>query len=363
MLKQLVTLSLLTLGLCTPAWAQSYDRLDQAAIESSDAINGLLLDIVSPPGSDRLVAVGEQGVILFSDDRGSHWEQASVPVSVLLTAIDFVDSQQGWAVGHDGAILQTVDGGESWQAQMGGLSLTELQRDALQTLIDNPPEGLSQEQLDNWLYALDDVTFALEEGAMPALLDVRFINARLGFVLGGYGALFRTDDGGISWRSIGHLLPNPDRLHLNALLPTRSGRLLIAGEAGLLIYSDDRGRSWQSADSPYSGSFFALHESDQIYLMGLRGHLYSSASGLDWQLEPLPTDATLSAAAAGPQQMILLGQGGALLINEGQGFQPVKGSRRGSFSAGLVRDGTLWLVGEGGVTALDLAELKQEGRS
>ena len=160
----------------------------------------------------------------------------------------------------------------------------------------------------------------------------------------------------ITWRSIGHRLPNPDQLHLNALLASRSGRLLIAGEAGLLLASDDRGRHWQALESPYQGSFFALAEADRLYLLGLRGHLFSSVDGERWQPLPMDTAATLNGALSSAGRLYLLGQGGALLQQQGERFQPLPLPQRRSFSAGLALDSQrLLLVGEQGISHINLA--------
>lgn len=70
--------------------------------------------VAAAQARQRLVAVGDHGVIVLSDD-GATWRQAhSVPVDGLLTALSFVDERQGWAVGHGGVVLHTEDGGETW---------------------------------------------------------------------------------------------------------------------------------------------------------------------------------------------------------------------------------------------------------
>ncbi|GGB80886.1 hypothetical protein GCM10011352_03240 [Marinobacterium zhoushanense] len=353
-LSRILLLFCLTLAV-GQGYAAQFDRLQTPALASSTATRSFLLDIQVPPGSERLVAAGEQGVILYSDDQGATWQQAKTPVSVLLTALSFSDATHGWAAGHDGTILHSRDGGLSWQLQRSGLELVELQRDTLQHLLDSTPEGATPQQLDDWQYQLEDVEFALEEGAMPVLLDLLFIDNQHGFALGSYGALFETDDAGVHWRSIGYRLPNPDRLHLNAILLSRSGRLLIAGEAGLLLYSDDRGQVWQWADSPYQGSLFGLSESDQLYLMGLRGHLFSSEDGIEWSALPVPSDATLNSAVSHRGQLYVLGQSGLLLARKGEEFVRVDVPKRRSFTAGAALHDRLWLVGEGGLNEVDLA--------
>ncbi|MBV8306053.1 MAG: glycosyl hydrolase, partial [Gammaproteobacteria bacterium] len=46
----------------------------------------------------RLVAVGDRGVVVLSDDGAAHWRQAQrVPTQVLLTGVCFFDAQRGIA--------------------------------------------------------------------------------------------------------------------------------------------------------------------------------------------------------------------------------------------------------------------------
>ena len=67
------------------------------------------------PAGSSIVAVGEYGNVVLSDDDGKTWRQAkSVPTQVTFTAVAFVDDKNGWAVGHDTVILHTSDAGETW---------------------------------------------------------------------------------------------------------------------------------------------------------------------------------------------------------------------------------------------------------
>jgi len=82
-----------------PLHAQTGDPQIRYSIESPRAASSLLLDVTH--AGERLVAAGDRGHILYSDDGGASWTQAKVPTRQLLTAIYFADAQHGWAVGHD----------------------------------------------------------------------------------------------------------------------------------------------------------------------------------------------------------------------------------------------------------------------
>lgn len=324
----------------------------------------LLLDITAM--GNRLVAVGEQGVILISDDQGASWHQAKVPSSVLLTAVQFVDEQVGWAVGHDGVALQTLDGGESWQLKLDGNQINQTRIHDLNSAIQQWDESRDNGDLtlENLEYALEDAQIAQEDGASVPLLDLWFTDRNTGYLTGAYGIFLQTRDGGKSWHSADHLLPNPDRFHLNAIHATRNGDLYLAGEAGSLFKRDGSG-IWYQLDTGYEGSFFALQEGkDQLNLMGLRGHLFSSQDGEQWAQVDLPTSSSINAGLSDARGgLILIGQGGLLLQQQDGKFSPLTAPTRTSFSSGVRVGQQLILVGEAGITRVQLSNNPQGGRS
>ena len=97
------------------AEAAGKNAVDLPAVMSAKASHSLLLDLAR--AGKRIVAVGDRGHVLYSDDEGKSWTQARVPVSVMLTAVYFPNAQEGWAVGHNGVILYSPDAGASWQLQ------------------------------------------------------------------------------------------------------------------------------------------------------------------------------------------------------------------------------------------------------
>ncbi|VVM75351.1 hypothetical protein PS619_02020 [Pseudomonas fluorescens] len=114
------------------------DVLHTPAMRAPQARQAVLLDLAR--AGARLVAVGERGIVLLSDDNGINWRQAQVPVSVSLTAVQFVDANTGWAVGHAGAVLVSHDGGENWELQLDGNRAAQLElhgaREQLPTATD-----------------------------------------------------------------------------------------------------------------------------------------------------------------------------------------------------------------------------------
>lgn len=366
MLKHCLAVGL-TLLTCLPATSLASDRLNQAALEQKQAQNSVLLSIKK--AGNNLVAVGEQGTVVTSNDGAKSWLQAKVPVSTLLTRVAFADEKNGWAVGHDGVVLTTSDAGMSWTKQLDGNGINDLIIEALKAeyqsleqqleLSDEELEGRGldrsdlEEAYENLEYGIEDADIAKEEGATIPLLDIAIIDNQNLYIAGAYGLLLQSSDGGKSWRFIGHKIPNPEKFHINRFLIAKDGNYYIAGESGLLLQSSDQSATWQEMDSPYSGSWYNLIYADHLYAMGLRGHLYRLQGG-QWQAIKLPQTSTINDAIWRDNQLFLIGNAGLLLKLSGDQVTPMA-ANNGSYSEGLVDGEQLILVGENGVKTVSLA--------
>jgi len=256
------------LGLtATTAQAQWQDPLETPAMSTTKAHESLLLDITVV--GERLVAVGERGHIIFSDDDGRTWRQANVPVITTLTAVSFVNENTGWAVGHDAVVLNTQDGGSTWTKQFDGFKANEMvlntakktkafyesELSKAMVIGSDARISLAEENLENATYALEDAQIDFEDKSTKPLLDLWFKNANEGFVIGAYGMIFKTLDGGKSWMSWSTNVENPDRFHLNSITKIDDQRLMMVGEAGIMLRSQDAGETWTQMMSPYDGSY------------------------------------------------------------------------------------------------------------
>lgn len=292
----------------------------------------------------RLVAVGERGVVVLSDDQGQHWRQARrVPTSVSLTALRFVDAQQGWAVGHAGVVLRTTDGGESWERQADGRSLAQAALKAASGMPGSPAARAAQRLVD--------------DGADKPLLDLHFYDAQRGIVAGAYGLLFETTDGGKTWDSAMGRIDNPKALHINALRAD-GNRLYAAGEQGLLLRSDDQGKTFRSLASPYAGTWFTLTvpRPGTVLAAGLRGNAFLSGDqGATWsRLDSASQASYVSATTLPGEQVVLANQAGQLLsARSGSATKVLQHPPLPPVSAILsIADGALLAVGFTGVMRL-----------
>ena len=311
--------TLLALGAGSPVLAAEAAAVYAIEVPAAKIASTLLLDVAS--AGSRLVAVGQRGHIIYSDDQGKTWTQAKVPTRALLTAIYFVDATHGWAVGHDAQILATTDGGATWNLQF---------------------EDLERES---------------------PLIDVWFENLNHGIAVGAYGTLLETSDGGKSWEDIGDALDNEDGVHLNSIIQVKDGGLLIAGEMGYMFRSADNGATWETVEPPYEGSLFGalpLNQSRSLLVFGLRGSVFRSTDfGDSWQQITLPGSGSepfkfgLAGGSNLPDgSVVLVGNGGSVAVSHDDGLtfnvmnlpdrQPISGVVGGP-------DGQLVIVGQSGV--------------
>ncbi len=354
----------------------------EPAIKFTDITQMQLVDISA--AGDRLVAVGERGLIAVSDDAGSTWRQAAVPVSATLAAVFFATAEKGWAVGHSGVILHSNDGGLNWELQFDGVEagkqyarytrsiLDQLQNEFDQleaTLQASDDEGSDTARLEELEYALEDAIFAeedaraaLEAGPADPFLDVLFLDASTGIAVGAYGMIYRTSDGGKNWLIAADSIDNFDRFHYYALAVDDGGHLYLSGEAGLLYHSGDRGVTWDRVEDLYDGSLFGLAcEGDYVIAHGLRGNIFRSADkGNSWSSIDNPTEFSLYGSTVLPGGgIVLVGSGGIVLQSNDKGgsFTAYNHPALSTFSAVVQgAGGKLWAVGMNGLDELDEAK-------
>lgn len=288
------------------------------AYSTDDSIvaSSLLLDTAL--AGTRVVAVGEQGQILLSDDGARTWRRASAPASSLLTALSFPDDKHGWAVGHDGVVLATVDGGEQWSLQRA--------------------PGRDQRPL----------------------FDVLFTDSNHGAAVGAFGTILMTDNGGQSWRTVAGGEDDP---HLYALA-WDGRRLVTGGETGRLMVSTNDGASWSIVPSPFNGTVFTLLPlSDGGWMAaGFRGlAAIAPSDGFRWKKTATGTDRNLVKIRALPHGKVVLAgaKGTVVLIDAASGSATVATlpGKPDLAAMTLVDDKNFVFVGDSGAARRSLGQI------
>lgn len=309
-MKALFLLSLAALAAAPVRAAPVGEALDREAVVVRAPERTVLL--AAALAGNRIVAVGERGIVAMSEDGGRAWRQAAVPTSVTLTAVRFADATRGWAVGHGGVVLATEDGGQRWTRQLDGRRAAQLVLEAT--------KGSGNAD------ALKEAERLVADGPDKPLLDLLVNGERNLIVVGAYGLALASEDGGKTWASWALRLPNPKGLHIYAVR-RRGDTLLMAGEQGLVMMSSDGGRSFRRVETPYKGSFFTaeLPGNQDILLAGLRGNvLRSSDGGGTWTTLPSPMPVSITASAlAGDGRLFAVNQAGFVLALQGERLMPL----------------------------------------
>jgi photosystem II stability/assembly factor-like uncharacterized protein len=296
-----------------PAHAAFQDPLDAPALRSALAAQGLFTALAR--AGTRLVAVGQRGHILHSDDGGKTWTQATVPVSIDLTAVVFATPRRGWAVGHGGVVLTTADAGSSWTKQFDGRALGTL---LVAHFAEHGGAGLTPEAL-----ALQrrEAARVAEEGPDKPFLDVWFADEMNGYAVGVFNLILKTSDGGKSWVPWTDRVDNPKRLHFYALRPVGAD-LYLVGEQGLVLRLDAAAQRFKAVPVDYQGTFFGVVGKPGVVLVhGLRGNVFRSLDGGgSWQRVDTGLQASLTGSAVTADgRIVLVSQAGHVLVSRDDG--------------------------------------------
>jgi photosystem II stability/assembly factor-like uncharacterized protein len=165
-----------------------------------------------------------------------------------LSAVQFVDKQEGWAAGTEGVVWHTIDSGKHWERQ--------------------------------------------PTGVRAALRSVHFLNPYTGWVVGreelpnnggSTGVILFTDDGGLRWTRI----PEPPLPGLNCVRFFDDKTGLVAGDGTDLYPSGvfatrDGGRTWHPAPGPRCPTWLAcdFRDPETGVLAGAWGRLGTIRDGV-----------------------------------------------------------------------------------
>jgi len=300
--------------------------IDQPAQMSSLAARSPLLAVAA--AGSRVVAVGLRGHIVYSDDAGNTWKQASVPVSTDLVAVSFASATQGWAVGHGGVVLHTADAGATWTKQLDGRKSADIAIRYFESKADNEPDTRKLLEREKRLKA---------DGGTQPLMAVHFQTEATGCVAGAFNRLFCTDDGGASWTPWMDRIDNPNELHFYAIAGCANG-ICLAGEQGMVWRFDPHKGRFVARALPYQGSVFGLlaaDGADTLLAFGLRGSLFRSVDeGKSWEKVSIGSQAGITSGAVLPGGAILLAtQAGEMVrsLDAGKTFNRMMPARAMAF--------------------------------
>lgn len=305
------------------AWAAFQDPIDAPAAKTVKAaiqhFNGVAV------AGNSLVAVGRRGVIIVSEDAGKTWTQSVVPVGVDLTAVSFPTAKKGWAVGHAGVVISSEDGGKTWSKILDGRKVVTLVNDYYEKRAQGGDAAAEK--------VMPDVKRLVEDGPIHPFLDVWFESEQVGYVMGAFDLILRTEDGGKTWTPWLERMDNPKVLHFYGMRGAE-GEVFVIGEQGMVLRLDKAAQRFVAVKTPYEGSYFGLAvRPGNLVVVGLRGNAYRSQdNGKTWQKLDTKLQLAMSAVTFFPDgRLVMVSVGGDVLVSNDGGatLTPLAVARKG----------------------------------
>lgn len=278
---QILFFFLLLAQICFGQWYQqnSGTTKNLSAVHFIDANNGW--------------TVGDSGTIIHTTNAGTTWLQQTTGTTIHLKDVQFIDSNIGWAVGDNNShpveyvIIKTTNGGTSW-IQL--ISDTSIFCNALYFVDANTGWVVGGkvvwDTINNTGYISPIImkttnggtnwSFQIIPNVNVPLNDIYFLDDNIGFAVGGYVI--------IGWGGIGGLLKTTDggdswieqslnwtSLYGIAFSDTENG--IIATASALIYRTTDGGINWDS-DTLGDWHIFSVTSSDLMHTWGV-GRDYS----------------------------------------------------------------------------------------
>jgi photosystem II stability/assembly factor-like uncharacterized protein len=246
---------------------------------------------VNAIGPDRAVIVGYGGKMIETTDGGRNWHALPSGVESALYGVRFTDAQHGWAVGQDGVVLHTSDGGKTFEKQESNanfkdsdgtdkkaylFALSALDNDRAWAVGDRSVLVSTTDGGKTWRgrkVAMDTEVGGGETlaAADPIFYDVYFTDPQNGWIVGEFGKILHTKDGGETWHEQEKTLMEGTGIFDVLDLPTLFGVHMTSPEQGLAVGLEghvartrDGGQRWGfdqvEVDVPLVDPLFAVTE-------------------------------------------------------------------------------------------------------
>jgi photosystem II stability/assembly factor-like uncharacterized protein len=163
---------------------------------------------------------------------GCSWRSFGVEIH----AVRYASERVGWAVGDEGLVMRTTDGGKTWSRQSSGVTAA-LRALAVTRTADGSYAGVAAGEAGALVRTLDGTTWRRADVSLSETLRsaATSADARLVLVAGDGGTLLRSEDRGASWTSI-------------AVGPANVTSVTLDGRGSVAIATDDSGATWESRD-------------------------------------------------------------------------------------------------------------------
>ncbi len=208
-------------------------------------------------------------------DGGDTWIQQGSQ-SGAMCGLYFRDSTAGWLADPHTGLLATSDGGRSWVTKVADVSLTSV------TFIGqghgiawgSAGQYSSVDSGQTWTLTIDSLEFG----------NGQMLSSTLGFNAAGFGKLYRTTDGGVSWMNVCSKVSSAS---ISSVWMKTSDEIWAVGGSnvvgGEVLVSSNGGSSWEKKVSRYPKWLrdITFTTPNEGWVVGDQGALLKSTDGGD----------------------------------------------------------------------------------
>ncbi len=252
-------------------WHSDNNGIDwEMLLDSDTEIRTLFYD------SPRLYASPIGNLCLWSDDGGQSWDYFSRPGWELLSGSAFLPNGLGLLVGGENfgyGILQRVEIGTGNNQLLQVDTLTyELQdvhfiNDSVCIAVGN---GVILRSTDSGL------SWTPDQARGDFFRDLFFVDTQIGFVVGYFGAIYKTEDGGLNWKKIRTgttVFNSKNRIRAVCFFNAQEG--VIVGERGFCQLTQNGGKSWYPINNmPDITLYSVLIRAGKVYIGAEQGRFF-----------------------------------------------------------------------------------------
>ncbi len=272
----------------------------------------------------RLVAVGDRGTVIISDDSGKNWASRTSGTEGDLLGIVAIGTDRGnklVAVGREETVITSTDNGDTWDfetsmtTQLALNAITAINTESGSRLVAVGENGIvrtSDDSGKSWTAQIS--------GTAGHLWGVTAIGTDRGsrlVAVGAGGQVVISDDNGESWAA---RISGTGGLHLISITAIGS-RLVAVGDGDTAITSIDSGESWKVLTSG-TGKLTNITAIDsRLVAVGLNGRVITSGNrGELWTVQASGTSSHLiSITAIGIEsgsRLVAVGENGTVITSD-----------------------------------------------
>ncbi|HZP44491.1 MAG TPA: YCF48-related protein [Candidatus Binataceae bacterium] len=270
----------------------------------------------------RAVVVGDQGLIMYSDDRGKTWTRQNLSKDQELYDLYSVgftsDGSRGWAVGDGGAIYRTDDRGKTWTLQQSKQKAALLKI----AVIDSNKACAVGEH--GTVLCTDDggETWTASKFEDFVFFDAAFTDPMNGWVVGEFSTILHTIDGGKTWKvqTGAQRTLNSDPYFTIAFLDANDA--VVTGLNGIDALSTDGGKTWKAGtiQGDTHSAYVSVHpaSASNLFLGGADGTIAEYQQGRATAVAS-DTSNSITGMAFSPQYDMAVGMAGTIIVSSDGG--------------------------------------------